>query len=434
MKTRQCTLLALALFTLAVAVTRIHAQSIYTPYAFTNFAAKPGFSGTNDGTGNAARFYNAGSVALDSAGNVYVADFGNHTIRKLTPAGVVTTLAGSAGHSGSADGTGSDARFNGPATLDVDSNGNVYVTDYFNHTIRKVTPAGLVTTLAGVVGVSGTNDGSDIVARFNGPIGVAVDGATNVYVGDSMNHTIRKITTAGEVTTLAGSASRPGSADGTGNAARFNDPHHVRVDSAGNVYVADTGNNTIRKITPAGVVTTLAGGAGHSGSADGAGSAARFNEPFGVAVTSNGNVYVADTFNHTIRRITPTGAVTTLAGLAGHPGILDGAGSAARFNDPISVAMDGAGNLYVEDYLNNRITKGTPLLQFETISGNPMVSNGLFQMRLIGPSGNNVIMETSADLVVWTSVQTNTLSPASLDASVPLDTNRYQFFRARLVP
>ena len=133
----------------------------------------------------------------------------------------------------------------------------------------------------------------------------------------------------------------------------------MRVDSAGNVYVADTGNNTIRKITPAGVVTTLAGGAGHSGSADGAGSAARFNEPFGVAVTSNGNVYVADTFNHTIRRITPTGAVTTLAGLAGHPGILDGAGSAARFNDPISVAMDGAGNLYVEDYLNNRITKGT---------------------------------------------------------------------------
>src|SRR5437667_1861357 len=205
MKTRQCTLLALALFTLAVAVTRIHAQSIYTPYAFTNFAAKPGFSGTNDGTGNAARFYNAGSVALDSAGNVYVADFGNHTIRKLTPAGVVTTLAGSAGHSGSADGTGSAARFNGPATLDVDSNGNVYVTDYFNHTIRKVTPAGLVTTLAGVVGVAGTKDGSDIVARFNGPIGVAVDGATNVYVGDSMNHTIRKIKTAGEVTTMAGS-------------------------------------------------------------------------------------------------------------------------------------------------------------------------------------------------------------------------------------
>ena len=290
------------------------------------------------------------------------------------------------------------------------------------------------TTLAGVVGISGTNDGPGIAARFNFPIGVAVDKATNVYVGDSMNHTIRKITLAGEVTTLAGGAGHSGSADGIGSAARFNRPHHVRVDGAGNVYVADTGNHTIRKITPAGVVTTLAGSAGHSGSADGAASTARFNEPFGVAVTSNGHVYVADTLNQTIRRITPTGAVTTLAGMAGETGVLDGTGSAARFNMPISVAMDSSGNIYVADFMNHRITKGTPLLQFDVTTGNLTVSNGFFQMWLIGPSANNVVVETSDNFATWTALQTNALPAFGLDVSVPIGSKQTQFFRARPVP
>ena len=160
------------------------------------------------------------------------------------------------------------------------------------------------------------------------------------------------------VTTLAGLAGSSGSANGTGSAARFYYPFGVAVDSAGNVYVADTGNNTIRKVTPAGVVTTLAGLAGSSGSADGTGSAARFNYPSGVAVDSAGNVYVADTGNNTIRKVTPAGVVTTLAGLAGSPGSADGTGSAARFYYPHGVAVDSAGNVYVADTVQQHDPQG----------------------------------------------------------------------------
>jgi hypothetical protein len=176
-----------------------------------------------------------------------------------------------------------------------------------------MTSAGVVTTLAGLAGSAGSADGTGSAARFNTPEGVAVDGSSNVYVADSGNHTIRKITPGGVVTTLAGLAGSSGSADGTGSAARFNFPVGVALDGSGNVYVADSLNNTIRKMTSAGVVTTLAGLAGSAGSADGAVSAARFNEPFGVAVDGSGNIYVADTFNFTIRKITPPGYAADFA-------------------------------------------------------------------------------------------------------------------------
>src|SRR5207302_1125096 len=170
---------------------------------------------------------------------------------------------------------------------------------------------------AGDLGGAGNVDGVGASARFNTPFGVATDSAGNVYVADTFNNTIRKITPAGVVTTLAGTAGVAGSTDATGAAARFTSPESVATDSAGNVYVADTGNNTIRKITPAGVVTTLAGTAGVVGSTDAIGAAASFGFPNGVATDSAGNVYVADTLNSTIRKITPAGVVTTLAGTAG---------------------------------------------------------------------------------------------------------------------
>ena len=313
-----------ALQTLRAIVALLWAASVWPSfsqtspvYAWTTLAGQPGGQGNADGTGSAARFNCPVGVAVDSAGNVFVADYDNYTIRKVTPAGVVTTLAGSAGNGGSADGTGSAARFNQPSGVAVDSAGNVFVADTDNHTIRKVTPAGVVTTLAGSAGASGSTDGTGSAARFDDPEGVAVDSAGNVFVADTDNHTIRKVTPAGVVTTLAGSAGASGSTDGTGSAARFYYPVGVAVDSAGNVFVADTGNHTIRKVTPAGVVTTLAGSAGNSGSADGTGSAARFNDPEGVAVDSAGNVFVADCFNNTIRKVTSAGVVTTLAGSAG---------------------------------------------------------------------------------------------------------------------
>lgn len=339
------------------------------PFGLELLAGSLGGRGNADGTGGAAAFDLPTSVAVDGAGNVYVADARNDTIRKITAAGVVTTFAGAAGQIGSADGTGAAARLGDPDGVAVDGAGNVYVADTFNSTIRKITPAGVVTTLAGSAGLTGGADGTGAAARFNLPEAVAVDGAGNVYVADTQNFTIRKITADGVVTTLAGSAGVGGSADGTGAAARFNNPTSVAVDSAGNVYVADRGNATIRKITPAGVVTTFAGSAGTTGQADGAGAAARFNNPAGVAVDGAGNVYVADAFNGTIRKITPAGAVTTLAGSPGTGGSTDGTGAAARFSIVTGVAVDGSGNVYVADQFNNTIRKITPAGAVTTLAG-----------------------------------------------------------------
>jgi sugar lactone lactonase YvrE len=349
-------MLLAALFLSGLVTTQ--AQSNYEPYAITTFAGAAGAQGSADGTGSAARFYDPVGVAVDSAGNLYVADTNNNTIRKITSGGVASTLAGLAGTPGSADGTGSAARFSTPIGVAVDSAGNLYVADTNNKTIRKITSGGVVTTLAGLAGASGSADGTGSAARFSTPNSVAVDSAGNLYVADQLNDTIRKVTSGGVVTTLAGLAGASGSADGTGSAARFNYPRGVAVDSASNVYVADSNNQTIRKITSGGVVTTLAGLAGASGSADGTGSAARFNYPFGVAVDSAGNVYVADPNNDTIRKITSGGVVKTLAGFAGATGNADGTGSATRFNYPFGVAVDSAGNVYVGDTSNHTIRAG----------------------------------------------------------------------------
>ena len=295
---------------------------------------------------------------------------GNYTIRKVTPGGVVTTLAGLAGSLGSADGTGSAARFNGPQGVAVDSAGNVYVADTDNNTIRKVTPGGVVTTLAGLAGSWGSADGTGSAARFDDPSGRGGgQRGQRVCGGHRQQHDSEGDAGRGG-DHAGGPGGKPwGSADGTGSAARFSSPEGVAVDSAGNVYVADTGNNTIRKVTPGGVVTTLAGLAGSWGSADGTGSAARFDNPYGVAVDSAGNVYVADCYNCTIRKVTPGGVVTTLAGLAGSYGSADGTGSAARFYGPQGVAVDSAGNVYVADTWNHTIRKVTPGGVVTTLAG-----------------------------------------------------------------
>ncbi|MBI5386462.1 MAG: putative Ig domain-containing protein, partial [Verrucomicrobia bacterium] len=329
-------------------------------YAFTNFAGLPEVLGSADGTGAAAQFDTPVSTAADAAGNVYVADYYNHTIRKITPAGVVTTFAGSPGLTGTNDGTGDAARFNQPAGVAADSAGNVFVTDRINHTIRKITPAGEVTTFAGSPGISGTNDGTGFAARFYVPYHLAVDATGNVFVADHANYTIRKITSARVVTTLAGCPHIGGTNDGAGGDARFSQMSGVAVDAAGNVFVGDSGNHTLRKITPDRVVSTLAGSPGIIGTNDGVGCDARFRSPAGVVVDFAGNVLVADSWNHAIRKVTPAGVVTTVGSIPGHAGTADGVGAAARFNHPIGVALDAAGNLFVADARNHRITKGTP--------------------------------------------------------------------------
>lgn len=277
-------------------------------------AGKPDVRGNADGIGSAARFVYPIGIATDSAANVYVADKVSNTIRKITPIGEVTTLAGTAGITGHADGVGGNANFFSPVAVATDSSGNVYVADSGNNTIRKVTPTGVVTTIAGLAGESGELDGIGAAARFTAPYSIATDSAGDLFVAEMSSHTIRKITSGGVVTTLAGKAGEPGHADGIGADATFSSPHGVATDKAGNVYVADYGNNTIRKVTPTGVVTTIAGlaGAGDNGEFDGIGAAATFLQPMAVATDGAGNVFVLEADN--IRQIAPSGVVTTFVG------------------------------------------------------------------------------------------------------------------------
>lgn len=342
----------------------------------TTFAGTAGVTGSLDGTGTAASFNYPRSVVIDSAGNLFVADTNNNAIRKITSAGVVTTLAGKAATFGSADGVGPAARFNFPNGLALDGSGNIYVADELNHLIRQVTPSGTVTTLAGAAGTAGKVDGTGSAARFNNPTGVSVDGSGNLYVADYNNELIRKITPAGVVTTIAGVATISGALDGIGynlTPAEFSNPSSTAVDTLGNVYVADTGNSIIRRISAAGVVTTLAGSPTTPGRVDGAGTAASFTTPGGVATDAAGNVYVADAANHLIRFITPAGVVSTLAGTGGTAGSADGAGTTASFNFPTAVAVDGAGNVYVADYNNDAIRKISPAGIVSTLAGSPGV-------------------------------------------------------------
>ncbi|MCX6885339.1 MAG: cadherin-like beta sandwich domain-containing protein, partial [Verrucomicrobia bacterium] len=329
-------------------------------------------SGSTDGTGTNALFYRLRGVAVDGAGNVYVADSQNNRIRKVTAAGVVTTLAGSA--SGSADGTNAAARFSFPNGVAVDGSGNVYVADSGNNRIRKVTAAGVVTTLAG--SDSGFVDGSGAAAQFNYPIGVAVDGSGNVYVGDSGNNRIRKVTAAGVVTTLAGSDS--GIADGSGAAAQFNYPSGVAVDSSGNVYVADASNCRIRKVTPAGDVTIVAG-SGLLGFADGPGSEAQFSFPMGVAVDATGNVYVGDSGNNRIRKLLPPPFLTLVAqsGLTGTTG--------TPVSTTLSNLVPETTYYYWAEGGNAAGTNTGTMLSFTTLSTNALLNNIVLSAGTLSP-------------------------------------------------
>ena len=363
-----------------------------------------------DGTGTAASFELPDGITADANGNLYVADV--RTIRKIIPStAVVTTLAGTYGTTGSTDGTGSAALFGRSGGIAVDTDGNAYLVDAGNNTIRKTTPEGLVTTLAGTAGKPGSADGTGTAASFDGPEGIAVDASGNIYVADTYNDTIRKVTSDGVVSTLAGTAGTSGSADGTGATASFDEPQGIAVDASGNVYVT-TYNNTIRKVTPEGVATTLAGTVGKSGHADGTGTAASFNWPQGIAIDASGNLYVADSDNCTIRKVTSEGAVTTLAGTAGTYGYADGTGTAALFDWPEGIAVDASGNIYVADNGNSLIRKITPAGVVTTIigaPGNATASTGLLPASIYAPQ--YVAVDSTGNLYITVPYAVLTLEP-----------------------
>lgn len=391
-----------------------------TIYGQVSTFAGSGIVGSTDGIGTAASFNNPYDVAVDATGNLYVADYMNNKIRKITPTGVVITFAGS-GIVGSNEGTGTAASFNKPSGVAIDATGNIYVADTNNNKIRKITPGGKVITFAGT-GTVGSNDG--VFPSFKNPSGLVVDATGNVYVADFGNNKIRKITSSGVVSTLAG-IGIVGSNDGANTAASFNSPSGVEIDAAGNVYVADYRNFTIRKITKGGNVTTLAGSVGGigwtGGSIDGTGSAATFSYPFGVTIDASGNLYVADVSLNRIRKVSPAGVVSTLAGNSTNSWV-DGIGVAASFKNPFGVAIDAKGVIYVADTYNHRIRKiittGYTInptlvagLSFDNatgvISGTPTISSSATSYTVTayntnGSSSTKVVIATNTSLGITT--------------------------------
>jgi len=421
----------------------------------TTLAGRAAVSGSTDGTGAAALFAGPRGIAVDRSGNIFVADRGNQTIRQITSAGIVSTLAGAANNCGSTDGLGSVARFCLPTGLTIDASGKLFVTDAQESTVRRITPTGVVSTVAGAAAVFGSSDGAGTAALFRSPRGVAVDGSGNVFVADRNNQVIRKITRAGIVSTLAGNVGKCGRSDGTSPAAEFCFPSGVSVDATENVIVADTGTYGIRKITPAGVVSTSVATAGMcpniliglgffgasecrftAVAADAAGNivAVRYfgdalkisptgtvstlagsntggmpglhtedSGPTGVAVDSGGNVFVANSSNHTVLKITSTGIVSTLAGSTGICGNVDGVGIAAQLCRPNGLAVDSIGNVFVADTGNNAIRRIASGGAVTTYLGSGTTPTTLVTAALNHPLGvaisNNGLVITSENAV-----------------------------------
>jgi hypothetical protein len=402
-------LFSAVVFGVLAAAVSASAQTPSSPYAFWTVAGRAVTSGAVDGPGLTARFNRPWGIAVDGQGNLYVTEAVNHLVRKITPEGVVSTVAGRVGEVGSEDGSGTAARFAaigtspinsattttvGPFGITVDTGGNAFVADGNSHVLRRITPAGLVTTYSGVSGTEGFRDGVAMQALYRNPVGAAVDAAGNVFVADTFNHVIRRISPSGTVTTIAGSAGAAGTTDGIGSAARFLHPTAIAVSPNEDVFVADC-NNIIRRLTrstsDSWSVVTLAGSALTFGTTDATGVDARFGGAImpsssggqsvsfpsfspilsspsfigssyrlgdlpGLAADGAGNVYVSDFSNNTIRKISPAGVVTTIGGSTS--GSTDGVGTTARFSRPCGIAVDAAGTLYIADSLNHTIRKG----------------------------------------------------------------------------
>lgn len=311
----------------------------YAPVTVSTFAGAEealSNSGYENGPASTAKFASPFGVTVDKDGTVYVADLNNSRIRKISTSMNVTTLA--------------DVTFSSIYGVVVDATGNVFVGESGNHRIRKVSPSGEVTTFAGS-GAQGSVDGNGIAAQFDTPTHLAIDAGNNIYVVEKGR--IRKVTPNGTVTTIAGNGTA-GYADGNGEAAMFNDARGIAVDASGNLYIGDSQNHRIRKVTQAGQVTTLAGNFG--GYVDGKLATASFEYPGGIAIDGGGNLYVSDEGNQVVRKITPDGVVVTLAG-DGTYGFINGAGEEARFRNPSGLAVDASGNVYIADQSNNVIRK-----------------------------------------------------------------------------
>ena len=341
---------------------------------------REGYSG-DGGPAVAAQLNYPSDVAVDGNGNLYVTDRKNHRIRRIDDTGVITTIAGNGEESyGGDNGPAVAARLNFPAAVVVDVAGNLYIVDSGNHRIRRVDSTGMITTIAGngELGFSG-DGGPAVAAHLLYPTGIAVDGAGNLYIADTDNHRIRRVDRSGTITTIAGTGEQGYSGDnGPAVEAQLAYPHGMTVDGAGNLYVADNWNSRIRRIDATGVIITIAGIGGSGFSGDGGPAvAAQLNLPQGVAVDGTGNLYIADTDNHRIRQVVPSGTITTIAGTGGSGFSGDGGPAAvAQLNSPSGVAVDGAGNLYIADRENHRIRRIDSSGTIATVAGTGMGFSG----------------------------------------------------------
>jgi hypothetical protein len=417
---------------------------VYTPYAVGTLAGQAQIQGTNDGAGDQAQFNWPYALAVDRAGTIFVADQASHTLRRVRPDGSVTTIAGSAGNPGANDGTNSDARFNNPSAVVVDGQGTLFVADTYNQLIRQVTPQGsnwVVTTIAGQAGsYRGMSDGPGCLAQFNYPDCLALDSDGALLVGDGNNYTIRRVSgseTNWWVTTFAGQPQNSGTDDGPALSARFGMVGGIALDSAGTIYVADLGGCTIRKITRVGTnatISTIAGQPNIPAYADGTNSGATFYYPGSIAMEGSGNLLIVDS-SRTLRRLSPSGVVTTVAGTPGNLGASDGVGPDAGFSGLTGVAVDAVGNVYATDYGNATIRRAFPAGSPPAMAGlNSAMGfdQGKFGFDIAGPPGSNAVVEASGDLMTWSRVWTNAIGGPVLHFEEAPDTNTSRFYRVEL--
>jgi sugar lactone lactonase YvrE len=326
--------------------------------------------GATDGPAGEARFNDPAAIAADQAGNLYVADTRNHVIRRISTTAAVTTI------------TASNPSFDTPSGLAISPQG-IYVADTGNHIIRRINVNGSITTIAGSPGQSGPE-------HFDSPLGLALSTNGILYVADCGNHLIRAIAPDGSITTIAGKPATWGSTDGDAANARFNGPVGLALDSQGNLFISDSNNHAIRKITPAGRVTTLAGRALQSGFTDGPAQLARFFQPAELAFDPHGALYVADSMNHAIRKISSDGNVSTVTGLSNIPGALDGDNGAARLYNPYGLAFLPSGKLAITDAFNQTVRAAIPPAQLQISPAGHVTWNAVigatYQVQLANPA------------------------------------------------
>ncbi len=339
-----------------------------------------GYSG-DGGAAIAAQLNNPCTVAVDGSGNIYIADQLNNRVRMVAPDGTVSTVAGSGTAGFAGDGSAAtSAQLNHPCGVALDSSGNLYIADSANHVIRKRVTSGTLSTVAGNATAGYAGDGAAATdASLNTPIGLAVDATGNLYIADTLNHRVRKLATDGKITTVAGNGFEGRAGDGSAaTSASLTGPQAVALDAAGNLYIADTSNAVVRKVAADGTITTVAGTGikGHSGDG-GPATQAALNYPKGLAVDGTGNLYIADSFNSRIRVVAATGVITTVAGNGTFGDSGDGGpATSAQLRFPSGLALDAAGNLHVADSQNSRIRRLTPIPREADSGAAPSISPG----------------------------------------------------------